>query len=716
VLKRSLPLAFISAALAAQQPASAPMAGHWEGLLQFGPGFVIQVDLKEGTTWSGTLMLPDMQAKVPMEDLKVSGNTLSFKVNLRGEATFQGQLTEDGKQIKGSAVSANQPNMPFTLSRDKAQISNPVQDRYTKQEIMIPMRDGVKLFTAIYAPKDSSKPHPILIQRTPYSVAPYGTDKFRRSIGPSPLFLKEDYIIVYQDVRGRWMSEGEFVDMRPVNANKGPKDIDEGTDTFDSIEWLTKNVPNNNGRVGQWGISYPGHYTAQGMLSGHSALKAVSPQAPMVDLWQGDDSYHNGAFQLAANFDFFTFFQSKRDKPSSEGPKQIEVGSEDGYHYYLKQANLAALDGVLKGREPIWRDYVKNTSWNAYWKARDLRPHLKNIQPAVLTVGGWFDAEDLYGPLNLYKYVEANSKNDNRLVMGPWSHGQWASGDGSKLGNAQFGDKTSAWYQKEVELPFFNHHLKGDAAPKLAEATIFETGANRWRNFETWPPKNVQKRSLYFEAQGKLSFDKPSSKIGFEEFVSDPAKPVPYTQDITFGYTRTYMTEDQRFASTRPDVIVFETEPLKEDITVAGPIAPTLHVSTSGTDSDWIVKVIDVFPDDAKTPTGSREGWQAGGYQMLLRGDAIRGKFRKSVEKPMAFRPGVPDMVSFTLNDVCHTFQKGHRIMVQVQCSWFPLVDRNPQSFTDIPNAKPSEFRKATQRVFHSSAMPSRIDVLELKN
>ncbi|MBI3132804.1 MAG: CocE/NonD family hydrolase [Acidobacteria bacterium] len=717
---RALP--FICIALVAQQAAPTPL-GKWGGMVKLPNGQLlgIRVDIQGGPgAWIGTFSVPDQGIQdLPLGNIKFQGKALSFGVpGIPGNLSFEGELSDNGSTFTGTS-SQNGLTLPIVLERDKPITTspNPVQERYTKREVMIPMRDGVKLFTSIYEPKDKSKPHPILIQRTPYSVAPYGADKFSRRLGPSPLFLNEDYIVVYQDVRGRWMSEGEFVDMRPVNPKKVGKDIDEGTDTFDTIDWLLANVPAHNGKVGQWGISYPGHYTIQGMLSGHPALVAVSPQAPMIDLWQGDDTYHNGAFQLAATFSFFTFFQSNREKPSSESPKPLGLHVTDGYRWYLEQGSLANFDKVLKGNEPIWTDYVKHTTFDAYWQARDLRPHLKGVKPAVMTVGGWFDAEDLFGPLATYRALAAQSPaTDQMLVMGPWTHGQWASGDGSRIGNAVFGSKTSAWYQQELELKFFNHHLKGEGDPKLAKAQMFETGTNRWRQFETWPPKEAKPKSLYFEAKGKVSFDKPKAKAAFDEFIADPNKPVPYTQDVTFGYARTYMTEDQRFASSRPDVMVYETEPLTEDLTLAGPLNAILNVSTSGTDSDFVVKLVDVFPDDAKDIENSPRGWRAGGYQMLVRGETIRGKYRENHwTAPVAFKPNVPTEVALTLPDVLHTFQKGHRLMIQVQCSWFPLVDRNPQTFTDIPNAKPEQFRKATQRIFRSADKPSRLEVLTLK-
>ncbi len=610
------------------------------------------------------------------------------------------------------------PILCATLGAQMPVSPDAVQARYTKREVLIPMRDGVKLFTSIYLPKDTHQPHPILLNRTPYGVGPYGPEAFRRGVGPSPFFAKEDYIVAYQDVRGRFMSEGTFVDARPVKPAKGLKDVDETTDTYDTIDWLVKHLPDNNGKVGMWGISYPGHYTVQGMLCGHPALKAVSPQAPMIDLWEGDDSYHRGAFQLAANFGFFLFFHSQHDQPSAARPRITEVGTPDGYRWYLDAGPVGGLETKVKqAPEEIWEEYIKHTTYDAYWQARNLRPWIKDVKPAVLTVGGWFDAEDLFGALACARTLDRQSPDtDSHLVMGPWTHGQWAGGDGSRVGNAEFGSKTAAWFEQDVELPFFNHYLKGEAGPTLPKATVFETGTNQWRNFDAWPPKQAKPRSFYLESRGRISFSRPNATDGFDAFVSDPAKPVPYTQDISFDYSAPYMTEDQRFAARRPDVLVYETAPLKEDLTLAGPIHPVLQVSTTGTDSDWIVKVIDVFPDDAPDPADCPRGWHAGGYQMLVRGDAIRGKFRNSYTTPEPFVPGKPTQVAFTLPDVFHTFRKGHRLMVQVQSSWFPLVDRNPQTFCDIPHAKPGDFHKAEQRVYHSADLPSRIEVLELKD
>lgn len=588
--------------------------------------------------------------------------------------------------------------------------------RYTKREVPVPMRDGVKLHTVIYQPKDASQPHPILLTRTPYSAGPYGPEAFRKELGPSPLFTPEDYIVVYQDVRGRFLSEGRFLDSRPFNPHKGPKDTDESSDAYDTIDWLLKNTPNHNGRVGQWGISYPGHYVVQAMLCGHPALKAVSPQAPMMDLWEGDDAYHRGAFQLAANYGFFLFFHSQREQPSAAFPTFAHPGTSDGYRWYLEAGPLAGLtDRMKQPIEPIWQDYLQHSTYDAYWQARNLRPHLKGVLPAVLTVGGWFDAEDLFGALACARTLDAQSPSTtSHLVMGPWTHGQWATGDGSRIGQVEFGSKTAAWFQQDLELRFFNQHLKGTPGAALPKATVFQTGRNQWRTFDAWPPRAARSRTFYLQDQGRISTMPPSAATGFDAFSSDPARPVPYTQAISFGYSASYMVEDQRFAAQRPDVLVYETAPLEEDLTLAGPLRPILQVSTEGTDADWIVKVIDVLPDDAPDPANAPAGWHAAGAQMLIRGDVLRGKFRNSYTTPQPFVPGQPTEVAFTLSDVFHTFLKGHRLMVQIQSTWFPLVDRNPQTFCNIPRAGPEHFRKAEQHVYHTRALPSRLETLVL--
>jgi hypothetical protein len=591
-----------------------------------------------------------------------------------------------------------------------------VKANYTKYEYRIPVRDGKKLFTAVYVPKDEAKRYPILLTRTPYSVRPYGVDQYKSDLGPSPLFGKAGYIFAYQDVRGCWMSEGTFVNMRPHNPAKKEKDIDESSDTWDTIDFLVKHVPNNNGRVGQWGISYPGFYTAAGMIDAHPALKACSPQAPVTDWFIGDDWHHNGALFLPHMFNFMASFGRPRPKPVKKIEHKFDHETPDGYDFFLRLGSLPNANGrYFKDEVAFWSEAMKHGTYDDFWQARNLRRHLNKIKPAVMTVGGWFDAENLFGALETYRKVEATSEGQNILVMGPWRHGGWSRGDGESLGDVRFNSKTSAFFREKIELPFFEFYLKDAGEFKHPEGWMFETGTNQWRKHDAWPPKTARRQSLYFHAKGRLSW-KTSEENGTEEshdeYLSDPAKPVPYLDKIAIGMSPEYMVADQRFAGRRPDVLVYETEVLDEDVTIAGPIQVDLHVSTTGTDSDWIVKLIDVYPDDYPDPKPNPANVRMGGYQQLVRGDVMRGKFRNSFEKPEPFEPGKPAAVSFTMQDSYHTFRSGHRIMVQVQSSWFPLVDRNPQTFVDIYQAKESDFRKATQRVYRSKEMPSRVSVL----
>ena len=605
-----------------------------------------------------------------------------------------------------------------------AQGKDAVLSGYTKYEYRIPMRDGVRLFTHVYVPKDDSKTYPMLMMRTPYSVAPYGIDKYRENLGPSPLFAREGYIFVYQDVRGRWMSEGEFVNMRPHNPKKGPKDFDESSDTFNTVEWLLKTVKGHNGKVGQWGISYPGFYTAAGMIDAHPAVKAVSPQAPITDWFVGDDFHHNGVLFLPHCFNFMSGFGRPRPEPTATFPyPKFEHGTPDGYDFFLKMGPLYNADKKhFKGNIAFWNEVMAHGTYDDFWKARNLRPHLKEIKPAVLTVGGWFDAENLFGALETYKNVERASPASpgNTLVMGPWVHGGWSRDDGDRLGDVKFNAKTAPYYRENIELPFFEYHLKGKGNWKPPEAWVFETGTNVWRRHDAWPPKGSEEKTLFFQADGQLARSKQVDLVAgsgsdFDEFVSDPNKPVPHHDRIFIGMAKEYMVADQRFASRRPDVLTYQTEPMTEDYTIAGPVQVKLHVSTTGTDADWVVKLIDVYPDDSTDPDPNPTGVRMGGYQQLVRGDIFRGKFRTGFDKPTAFDPGKPTEVTFTLPDTCHAFRPGHRIMVQVQSTWFPLADRNPQTFTDIYTAKEPAFQKATHRVYRGNDRPSGVTVRVVK-
>ncbi|HZS05165.1 MAG TPA: CocE/NonD family hydrolase [Blastocatellia bacterium] len=607
------------------------------------------------------------------------------------------------------------------LHSSRAQNAAPAFDvkaGYAKSEHQIPMRDGKKLYTVVYAPKDTSQKYPILMQRTPYSAGPYGPDRYKPSIGPSPLFAQEGYIIVYQDVRGTFLSEGDFEDVRPhVPNKKTSNDIDESSDTYDTIEWLVKNVPNNNGRVGMWGISYPGFYVATALEDPHPALKAASPQAPIADWFIGDDDHHNGAFFILDSFGFNQFFGMPRPQPTEHQFRNFDFGVPDAYRFFLELGPVANAQNYFKGENKYWNDVNAHGTYDEFWQARNVLPHLKKVTPAVMTVGGWFDAEDLYGPLHIYQTIEKNNpKAYNVLVMGPWCHGCWAGGPGERLGNISFGQPASAWYRENVELPFFNYYLKDKGELKQPEALVFRTGANEWKSFDQWPPKDAQARNLYFHANGKLSFDPPTATTAsFDEYLSDPNKPVPYTNTISIQRGTTYMIEDQRFAARRPDVLVYESAALAEDTTLAGPVTADLIISTTGTDADFIVKLIDVYPDGAAGNSPEDQDAKMGGFQMLVRGEVMRAKFRNSFSKPEPLVPNKPTEVKFALQDVHHTFKAGHKIMVQVQSSWFPLVDRNPQKFVDIYHATEADFQKATHRVYHSAKLSSHLKVGVLK-
>ena len=603
---------------------------------------------------------------------------------------------------------------PLAIAQTEAE----VKANYVKSEHQIRMRDGIKLFTSIYTPKDTSRAYPIMLYRTPYSVSPYGLDEYKTTVGPSELFQKEKYIFVYQDVRGKFMSEGDFINMRPHIPKKTGQQVDESTDTYDTIDWLIKNVPNNNGRVGTWGISYPGFYSTMSVVDAHPALKAGSPQAPIADWFIGDDFHHNGTLFLPHAFNFLSSFGQPRPEPTTDRAPRFEHGTPDGYQFFLDMGPVANADRkYLKGQVAFWNEMMAHPNYDDFWQVRNVLPHLKSVRPTVMVVGGWFDAENLYGALNTYKTIERHNRGIyNTLVMGPWFHGGWSRSDGEFLGNIHFGSATSIFYRENIELPFFNCILKDKCDRKLPEAFVFETGSNQWRSYQQWPPKNVENRNLYLHADGGLSFVRPTTKDkSFDEYVSDPMRPVPFITTIATGMTREYMTADQRFASRRPDVLVYQTEALSENVTVAGPITATLYVSTSGTDSDFIVKLIDVLPNDTPDNDANPEGVKLGGYQMLVRGEPMRARFRNSFSNPERMPANKVTKIEFTLPDVNHSFLKGHRIMVQIQSTWFPLVDRNPQKFVDINRATEADFQKATQRVYRSGRYSSALTLSVLK-
>jgi len=583
---------------------------------------------------------------------------------------------------------------------------------------MIPMRDGVHLFTQVYAPKRTDERFPILMVRTPYSCRPYGENEYRSSLGPNRELEDDGYIFVYQDVRGTYMSEGTFVNMTPhLDVKESPADIDESTDAYDTIEWLLEHVENHNGRVGMWGISYPGFYTAASSINHHPALVAVSPQAPIAD-WFFDDFHHHGALFLPHLFNFISAFGKPRPEPTTERHSHFDHGTPDGFQFFLDLGPLKNVnEKYFHGEIDFWNKTVEHPDYDDFWQRRNLLPHLFNVSPAVLVVGGWFDAEDLYGALNIYTSIERKNPDvDNRIVMGPWSHGGWGRRAGDHLGNVSFGSRTSDYYNDEIITPFFAYHLKGKGRLDLPEAQMFETGTNRWRRFDTWPPAEVEPVALYVHEGGTLSADVPAvNGVAFDEYVSDPKKPVPFTQEICVGMPREYMTDDQRFAARRPDVLAYQTVVLDDDVTLAGPVFADLWVSTSGTASDWIVKLIDVFPPDAEDTEFTDETTAMGGYQMMVRSEVIRGRFRNSYERPEPFVPDKPTHVRLKLQDVLHTFQEGHRIMVQIQSTWFPIVDLNPHHYAEnVFLADEADFVKATQRVYHSQEYPTRLEVTVL--
>jgi putative CocE/NonD family hydrolase len=595
---------------------------------------------------------------------------------------------------------------------------------YTKHEHLVPMRDGTRLFTVVLVPKDDSKPYPILLTRSPFGVGPYGPDETFPIGAQTQDLLRAGYIFVRQDVRGRLMSEGDFTHVTPHQPDKrSANDVDESTDAWDTVQWLLEHVPNHNGRVGIYGISYVGFFTAAGIIDTHPAVKAASPQAPVADLFLGDDWFHGGAFMLAHAFNAAWTYQPQSGPTR---PPHVDVpfdwGTSDGYDFYLRAGTLSALTARMEGN-PTWQEFMEHSTYDEFWQARAIWKYLSKVRCPVLVVGGWFDAEDLSGPLRVYQAVrERNPDIATTLVMGPWTHGGWASGDGRRLGSIDFATATAEFYREHILLPFFEHLLKDGPDPELPGAWVFETGTNAWRRYPEWPPAEAESRTLYLREAGRLSFEPPVDEDASDSWVSDPAKPVPWVGYTALTMPEEYMVSDQRFAATRPDVLVYATDPLEADLTLAGPVSPKLFVSTSGSDADWMVKLIDVYPPDRSTPepAGGGDSWTPpvtlAGYQQLVRGWPLRGKFRHSFETPEPFEPGKVEEVAFTMPDVNHVFRRGHRVMVQVQSTWFPLIDRNPQTFVDIPHAEADDYRLATQSVKRSTSQPSAIEVRVLSD
>lgn len=604
-----------------------------------------------------------------------------------------------------------------------------IRQHFTKIERQIPMRDGVKLFTSIYIPNDAfsadratdgqqgaaSAQYPIMLQRTPYSVRPYGED-YKTTLGPSMELARDGYIFAYQDVRGKMMSEGQFEAVRPHIRNKRPTDIDESTDTYDTVQWLLDNIANNNGRVGVWGISAPGFYATHALIDAHPAVKAVSPQAPVTDWWIGDDRHHNGALQLQATFSFVSAYGAPHPEPTTESPRGFrDYDTPDGYEWYLGLGPLSEVSKKFFNDEnEVWSNIMAHETYDAFWQERSTLPHLNNVKPAVLVVGGFFDAQDLYGPLKTYQTIEANNPNtQNFLVMGPWWHGGWARSNGDRYGDLYFGQATAEFYRTNIERSFFNHFLKDEGLLRLPEASIFITGSNRWHFFDNWPPSESREAGLFLQPGGQLAFEPPvdnSQAETFAEYVSDPRNPIPNTPQIVVTRDDRYVIQDQRFAATRPDVLVFETDPLLDDVTIAGDLTANLFVTTTGTDADFIVKLIDVYPGNMQCELPDEScSTQMGGFQQMVRGEVMRSKFRNSFEHPEPMTPGEVTEVSFDMQDAAHTFRKGHKIMVHIQSTWFPMVDRNPQQFMNMRETTEADYRVATHRVYFSPDHPSHI-------
>jgi putative CocE/NonD family hydrolase len=591
-----------------------------------------------------------------------------------------------------------------------------IAQNYEKLAVMIPMRDGTQLHTTVYSPRDRSQKYPFMMNRTPYSTQPYGEGRYPFRIAPSKYLENEKYIFVHQDVRGRWMSEGKFDNMRPHVAGETP--IDESSDTYDTIEWLLKNVPNHNGKVGIWGISYPGFYAAAALPEHHPALVASSPQAPIADFFF-DDFHHHGAY-LQSYFIATAVFGYQHNGPTPrQWYRSLNPTSQDAWNFHMNLGPMSQAGTLYDQSNFFWQQLVEHPNYDEFWQKRSILPHLKNVKTNVMVVGGLFDAEDLYGPFNIYRELEKNNPGIfNMLVMGPWSHGDWSrvTGEYTVVGKISFGKNVSDFYQREIEAPFFRHFLKGIGDAPKYEALMFDTGIRKWRAFSQWPPAQAGSTKYYLRDQRQLATNPPTAdESAFSMFVSDPADPVPYRDraDITLRFTpRPYMSDDQRFASARDDVLVFQSAPLERDTLVTGDILAHLNVSTTGSAADWVVKLIDVYPEDHPFVPGSQPGLDFGGIELMVRSEVIRGRFRNGYEKPEPFTPDAIEEVNLPLQDICHTFRKGHRIMVHVQSTWFPLIDRNPQKF--VPNifkAEKTDFIRATHRVFHKPDAPSWLEL-----
>ncbi len=715
-------LAVLFSALSQNSILAQSIAGDWYGSAEI-QGMTLRLNVHITETddgLSGTFDSPDQGALgIPLTSVVLDFPKFKFDFAPAG-LTYSGNTDPGYTMILGS-FKQGQLEADLNFSREEVELPEnsipKIMEKYDKKEAYITMRDGVKLFTSVYTPKKMNGKAPMLMSRTPYNIEGGGKEAFNPFIGIYYRFVKESYIFVFQDVRGRFMSEGEFENVRPFNPEKSGTEIDEGSDTYDTVEWLLENVDNNNGNVGVFGVSYPGFYSTLAILAYHPAIKAVSPQAPVTNWWIGDDWHHNGALMLLDGFSFYTFFGEDHPAPSRRNTVQpFSWGVQDNYEFFMRHGTVKELaEKFFPDTESYLQVLRSHPDYDDYWRSTDPRPYLKNIQPAVMTVGGWFDAEDCWGAQKTYEAIEKqNPGAENIIVMGPWSHGQWAGNSGEHMGNMYWGMNANERFH-EQEVDFFNYYLKNEGEMNLPEALIFDTGETEWLEFESWPPETAVLKTMYFESDEKLVSEEPGSKNSYDEYVSDPDNPVPYTEDVHLRRTTSYMNDDQRFASRRPDVLVYQTDVLEDDMTLAGSVMADLYVSITGEDADFIVKVIDVFPDNAQPLENQDIDVPIAGYQMLVRGEVFRGRYRNSFEKPEPFTPGEISRVKYELPGIAHTFKKGHRLMIQVQSSWFPLVDRNPQRFVDIYNCTDEDFQKADIRIYHDKKHSSSVSFQELK-
>lgn len=677
--------------------------GVWRGALVFGQGkvpVILHVAQSRDDVYKGAMInLADGTAS-NLDVITVANGKIGLERNDAG-FKFAGTLSSSGDEIRGKFTQGDTSgDLIFTREAPK---HSKIANEYVKQEFMIPMRDGIHLHTTVFSPKVRSEALPFLIERSPY-----GWDSAARTINAALTELARDgYFLVFQDIRGRYQSEGQFVLQRPVRTSKDDRSIDEGTDTYDTIEWLLKNVSGNNGRAGIMGISYGGWLTEMALIEPHPALKAASEQASPADMFMGDDFHHNGAFRLSYGFEYAAMMETGKTN------KTFQFGQFDTYDWYLKLGPLREANARhFDGQRPTWNTFIAHPNYDDYWQRRAVQKIVRSVKVPNLNVGGWFDQEDFAGPWRIFAASETpDSRQYNYLVVGPWNHGGWGAGVGRTLKNLDFGSNTGEYFRENIQARWFGYWLKDKGPLKLPRIQLFETGSNEWKAYDQWPPRGVQERRLYLHASGEASFDPPGEDADmFDSFISDPHRPVPYRErpiPETYGGSpgwSTWHVDDQRFAETRPDVAVWQTKPLEAGITVAGDVIADLFASTSGTDADWIVKLIDVYPDSVP------EDPPMGGYELMIGADVLRGRFRNSFEKPEPVAPNEPVEYRIDLLSHDHLFRKGHRIMIQVQSTWFPIIDRNPQKF--VPNifeAKESDFQAATQRIFRSKARPSAV-------